>query len=81
MTVSLNNLVSTEVDATGLSCPLPVLKTRKAMKELASGEMLRVCSTDHGSVKDIESFCIQTGNDLVSTKEDAGIYEFLIRKS
>ncbi len=81
MTVSITNPVSAEVDATGLSCPLPVLKTRNAMKKLTTGEMLRVCSTDHGSVKDIESFCNQTGNDLVSTKEEAGTYEFLIRKS
>ena len=81
MTVSSNNPVSTKLDATGLSCPLPVLKTRNAMKKLASGEMLQLRSTDHGSVKDIESFCNQTGNDLVSSKEEAGTYEFLIRKS
>lgn len=75
------NTVTKEVDASGLSCPLPVLKTRNAVKTLSSGETLRVLATDHGSLKDIESFCNQTGNVLLSTKEDAGIYEFVIRKN
>ena len=80
MTVIAIDSVNVELDATGLSCPLPILKTRNTVKQLASGELLRVLSTDHGSAKDIESFCNQTGNDLVSTKEDAGTYEFVIRK-
>ena len=75
------NTVTKEVDASGLSCPLPILKTRNAVKTLSSGETLRVLATDHGSLKDIESFCNQTGNVLLSMKEDAGIYEFLIRKN
>ncbi len=79
MSVSNNNLDYVELDASGLSCPLPVLKTRKAVRQLASGELLRVRATDHGSAKDIESFCNQTGNDLVSSKEEAGTYEFVIR--
>ena len=80
MPTSEPNTVNVELDATGLSCPLPVLKTRNAVKQMDSGEMLRVRASDHGSLKDIESFCNQTGNDLVSSKLEAGTYEFLIRK-
>ncbi len=81
MSVTSINPVTHELDASGLSCPLPILKTRKAIGGLATGEVLRVLSTDHGSLKDIESFCNQTGNDLLSSKECDGAYEFLIRKN
>ena len=81
MTVTSINPVSKEVDATGLSCPLPILKTRKAISGLATGEVLRVRATDEGSLKDIESFCNQTGNDLLSSTQQDGAYEFIIRKN
>ena len=55
-----------ELDARGLSCPLPILKTKKALNELASGEVLKIVATDPGSVKDFEAFCKQTGNELLS---------------
>lgn len=69
------------LDARGLNCPLPILRTRKAMAGLASGELLEVASTDPGSVKDMQSFCGQTGHQLVSTGEDAGAFVFRIRKA
>ena len=81
MTVTSINPVTHELDASGMSCPLPILKTRKAISGLATGEVLRVLSTDHGSLKDIESFCNQTGNDLLSSTQTDGSYEFLIRKN
>ena len=69
-----------ELDARGLSCPLPILRTKKAMNGLASGEILKVIATDPGSVKDMEAFCKQTGNEMVSTSEAGGDYTFMIKK-
>lgn len=69
------------LDARNLNCPLPILRTRKALNGLASGETLEVLATDPGSMKDIDSFCKQTGNTLVSTNEQQGQYTFVIRKS
>ncbi|WP_028489285.1 sulfurtransferase TusA family protein [Thiothrix lacustris] len=69
-----------ELDARGLNCPLPILRTKKAMNGLASGEILKVIATDPGSVKDMEAFCKQTGNEMVSTSEAGGDYTFMIKK-
>ena len=68
------------LDARGLNCPLPILKARKAIAELASGEVLRVLSTDPGSVADFASFCRQTGQTLLASNETGGVYEFAIRR-
>jgi len=69
-----------EVDARGLNCPLPILRAKKALAELASGQVLRVVSTDPGSVKDFQAFAKQTGNDLVSQGETIDkAFEFFIR--
>ena len=68
------------LDATGLNCPLPILRTKKAINALGPGQVLRVIATDPGSVKDMEVFCRQTGNELLSADQDSGNYEFLIRK-
>lgn len=68
------------LDASGLNCPLPILKTKKALQKMESGKILEVISTDAGSVKDLEAFCNQTGNKLVSTIEDGGKYVFTIEK-
>ena len=57
--------VKTELDARGLNCPLPILKAKKALSELASGELLRVVATAPGSVRDFQAFARQTGNELV----------------
>ena len=58
-----------ELDARGLSCPLPILKTKKSLNELASGQVLKIVATDPGSVKDFQAFCKQTGNELLSHSE------------
>ena len=72
--------VTTTLDASGLNCPLPILKTRKAIGSLESGALLKVIATDPGSVKDISSFCSQTGHELAESSEAGGKFQFLIRK-
>ncbi len=69
-----------ELDARGLNCPLPILRAKKALGELASGQVLRILATDPGSVKDFEAFTKQTGNELLSKSESDKEYTFLIRK-
>ena len=69
------------LDATGLNCPLPILKTKKALTKMESGQVLEVLSTDAGSVKDLESFCNQTGNKLIETVEDNGKFVFTVEKA
>jgi tRNA 2-thiouridine synthesizing protein A len=69
------------LDARGLNCPLPILRTRKALAALEHGDLLEMLATDPGSLKDIESFCQQTGHRLLETRSDAGEFRFLIRKS
>lgn len=68
------------LDARGLNCPLPILRAKKALGELSAGQVLRVLSTDPGSVNDIASFCTQTGHALLASREAGGVYEFEIRK-
>ena len=69
-----------ELDASGLSCPLPILKTKKALNELTSGQVLKVVSTDPGSVKDMQAFSKQTGNALLSSAEENNAYVFFMQK-
>ncbi len=69
-----------EFDASGMSCPLPIVKTKKALVDMASGQVLKVISTDCGSVKDMQAFADQTGNALVSSTEEGGKYIFLMKK-
>ena len=69
-----------ELDAKGLSCPLPILRTKKALNDLASGQVLRVLATDPGSVKDMQAFAKQTGNTLLSYAEEGNTFVFLMRK-
>ncbi len=69
------------LDARGLNCPLPILKTKKELTGLTSGKTLRLLSSDPGSVKDIASFCQQTGNQLMDSVTAAGEFSFLIRKA
>ena len=57
--------IDKELDARGLNCPLPILKAKKALADMTSGELLRVVSTDAGSLRDFEAFARQTGNDLM----------------
>ncbi len=67
------------LDAKGLNCPLPILKARKALKDVPSGEILEILSTDPGSVADFEAFCRQSGNELVEHSENDSVYRFLIK--
>ena len=67
-------------DATGLNCPLPILRSKKVLSKLNSGDVLYVISTDSGSVKDFEAFCKQTGNELLESSEDGGKYHYYIKK-
>ncbi len=69
-----------EVDASGLACPLPILRAKKALSEINTGQVLRVIATDPGSVQDFEAFARQTGNELLQsdTVED-GVFEFFLR--
>lgn len=67
------------LDARGLNCPLPILKAKKALKELPTGGTLEIQATDPGAVKDFEAFCRTTGNELVSSSSEGGVYIFVIR--
>lgn len=68
------------LDFKGLSCPLPIVKTARAMRELAPGELVEVLATDPGSVKDFAAWAKTTGNALVATSQDGAVYRFVIRK-
>ena len=67
------------LDTKGLACPLPILKTRKALSEMANGAKLEVLATDPGSVPDFMAFCEATGNVLVEHSEENGVFRFVIR--
>jgi tRNA 2-thiouridine synthesizing protein A len=69
-----------EVDARGLNCPLPILRTKKALNDMASGEVLRVVSTDPASQRDFQAFSRQTGNALIEQSVNEGEYIFLLRR-
>ncbi|HUN91698.1 MAG TPA: sulfurtransferase TusA family protein [Burkholderiaceae bacterium] len=69
-----------ELDARGLQCPLPIVKTKKQLNEMASGQVLRVVSTDVGSLKDMEAFAEQTGNALLSTETLGKEFVFFLRR-
>ena len=69
-----------ELDACGLNCPLPILRAKKALTKMASGEVLRIIATDPGSVKDFEAFSRQTGNELLESHEDGGKFYYRLKK-
>lgn len=69
------------LDARGLNCPLPILRTKKSLNGLQSGDTLKVVATDPGSLKDMVAFCSQTGNTLLSSQQAGDDFEFLIRKT
>ncbi len=68
------------LDAKGLNCPLPILKARKALKDVAAGETLEILSTDPGSVADFQAFCRQTGNELLESSTDESVFRFVIKR-
>jgi len=72
--------VDLEVDARGLNCPLPILRARNGINSLDKGQVMRVVATDPGSVKDLEAFCKQTGNEMLDSEQENGEYRFNIRK-
>ena len=69
-----------ELDARGLNCPLPILKTKKSLADMAAGEVLKVVSTDAGSVKDMQAFAKQTGNELLDSRAEGNQYVFFLKK-
>ena len=69
-----------ELDARGLQCPLPIVKTKKQLNDMASGQVLKVVSTDVGSLKDMEAFAQATGNDLLASQTQGKEYVFFLRR-
>ena len=68
------------LDAKGLNCPLPILKAKKALKDVPTGGTLEVLATDPGSVADFAAFCRTTGNELLESTQASGVYRFLIKR-
>jgi tRNA 2-thiouridine synthesizing protein A len=76
----MSTQIAKTLDLKGLSCPLPIVKTAQGIKELQSGELIEALATDPGSVADFNAWCKSTGNELVESAEDGGVYRFVIRK-
>lgn len=70
-----------ELDVRGLNCPLPILKTKKALNSMQSGQRIRVLATDPGSMLDFKAFSAQTGHPLLEAQEADGLYTFLLQKA
>ncbi len=73
-------LAQKELDARGLNCPLPILKAKKALTEMLSGEVLKIVATDPGSVRDFQAFARQTGNDLVEQTTEGADFMHVLRR-
>jgi len=69
-----------ELDARGLNCPLPILRAKKALNEMTSGQVLKILATDPGAVKDFQAFCKQTGNELLSHAEAQKEFIFFMKR-
>lgn len=69
-----------ELDVKGLNCPLPILRTKKVLSEMVSGQILRVLATDPGAAKDFQAFARQTGNQLLSNAESDQVFEFYFKR-
>jgi tRNA 2-thiouridine synthesizing protein A len=74
-------MVDIELDVRGLNCPLPILKAKKALNTMTSGQTLHVVATDPGAMLDFKAFAAQTGHDLLDARESNGEYSFLIKKA
>ena len=72
--------IDKEIDTRGLNCPLPILKAKKALTDMASGQVLKVVSTDNGSIRDFQAFSRQTGNELVEQQTVGGEYVHVLRR-
>ncbi len=69
-----------ELDARGLNCPLPILRTKKSLAEMSSGQILKISATDPGAVKDFQAFAKQTGNELLSSAQNDAEFVFFMKK-
>lgn len=69
-----------ELDARGLNCPLPILRTKKSLAELSAGQILKIAATDPGAVKDFQAFAKQTGNELLSSAQNGAEFVFFMKK-
>lgn len=76
----MSTAVDVTVDARGLNCPMPIVKTAQAVKTLASGQTLEVLATDPGSVKDFAAWSKTTGNEIVEQSVNGGVFRFVMRK-
>ena len=72
--------ITQTVDARGLSCPMPIVKTAQAVKLLPSGAVVELLATDAGSIKDVAAWCRATGNELIEQSSDGAVYCFVIRR-
>ena len=72
--------IDKEIDTRGLNCPLPILKAKKALSEMVSGQVLKVVSTDAGSIRDFQAFAKQTGNTLLEHAQNGGEFIFLMQR-
>ena len=73
-------LIDKEIDTRGLNCPLPILKAKKALADLSSGQVLKVVSTDAGSIRDFQAFAQQTGNELLDQQTQNTDYIHVLRR-
>ena len=71
--------IDKELDAKGLNCPLPILRAKKALADMQSGQVLKILSTDPGSVKDFQAFCKQTGHALLEQTEAEKVYTIVMK--
>ena len=69
-----------ELDARGLNCPLPILRTKKSLTDMMSGQVLKIMATDPGSVKDFQAFSKQTGHALLDSRTEGSEFTFFLRK-
>jgi tRNA 2-thiouridine synthesizing protein A len=76
----MSTTVAKTLDLKGLSCPLPIVKTAQAIKELEPGDIIEALATDPGSVPDFAAWTRSTGHELIEQTEEGGVYRFLIRK-
>jgi len=72
--------IDREVDARGLNCPLPILRTKKALNDMKSGQVLRILATDPTALRDFQAFAKQTGKELLQHVEQDGVFSFLLRR-
>jgi len=78
--MTMSRISDVELDVRRLACPLPILRAKKSLSAMSSGQVLKVVATDGGSPKDFVDFCSKTGNELLSSTEENGEFVFLIRR-